>query len=760
MRPLALYTLALALLAAPGAHAQWQPAGPYATTVTQIVRNDRFVYAGTRESGGVYRSADGGLTWTRGANRGLVTDRDSIGPQVLGLAATATSVIADTGNDGGPASFLRSRDHGATWTRLSTLPTAEAYTTAGVQWIGLGGDTLVAHQVYNSLDYSSRIHVSTDGGDTWTARPDAISQTILRVGRALVSTYTSPFAAGVLVSEDLGQTWTPRPHPRVSPTTSTLTLPLTAGDGRLALVQSGQLFLSSDLGQTWATRALPRFVDGLNVAYNGLALGGGTLLLYGHYGFVGTAVGLPVGFVSTDEGATWTRLPDPPLSFAYGERTTGDKAFPMAHSGQRFLHGSLNTGLTTSADGVTWRAAGPMGLATAPWQGAVLTAAAAAQNRLLANLTSWTLRSEDGGASWRYVYTLNRAFSDLLARGDSVVLGATTQGVLASADGGLTWTTRTGTGNRTWLRQGPGTRVYAARQASSSPDKMSYSDDGGHTWTNVSTFPQTVQAFDVGGGRLVASGSPSTLNRYVYVSSDGGATWQQAPDSVRGETVAATATAVFASRSGPLFSGGAWVYDEPMHRSRDGGATWERVGRTLPHGASLLRAQDGLLLAAAPEFVAVSTDDGTTWRTPPTTLLQDLGLAYTPTHLLVHRDTVYVGLTAGRRPSGFYKRALADFVAVPTAADGPEAARGVALSVSPNPAGARATVRVSLPRPAHARLAVYDVLGREVARLHDGPMGEGETTLVWTGGVPEGLYLVRLVSGGTVQTVRLVRAGR
>ena len=52
-------------------------------------------------------------------------------------------------------------------------------------------------------------------------------------------------------------------------------------------------------------------------------------------------------------------------------------------------------------------------------------------------------------------------------------------------------------------------------------------------------------------------------------------------------------------------------------------------------------------------------------------------------------------------------------------------------------------------------VAVYDVLGRRVAVLHDGPVAAGETErLRLTGqGLASGVYLVRVV-GERFQTVR------
>src|SRR5690606_25403792 len=75
----------------------------------------------------------------------------------------------------------------------------------------------------------------------------------------------------------------------------------------------------------------------------------------------------------------------------------------------------------------------------------------------------------------------------------------------------------------------------------------------------------------------------------------------------------------------------------------------------------------------------------------------------------------------------------------------PEAASpaALALSVAPNPAASEATVRFELPGPGAVRLTVYDVLGREVARLVDGPLPAGpQAVRLATRGLAPGLYPV------------------
>lgn len=66
----------------------------------------------------------------------------------------------------------------------------------------------------------------------------------------------------------------------------------------------------------------------------------------------------------------------------------------------------------------------------------------------------------------------------------------------------------------------------------------------------------------------------------------------------------------------------------------------------------------------------------------------------------------------------------------------------------PNPFNPQTTISFVLPGAAHARLAVYDVLGRQVAVLTDGVRPAGKHSLSFDGtGLPSGLYLYTLETG-------------
>jgi uncharacterized membrane protein len=69
----------------------------------------------------------------------------------------------------------------------------------------------------------------------------------------------------------------------------------------------------------------------------------------------------------------------------------------------------------------------------------------------------------------------------------------------------------------------------------------------------------------------------------------------------------------------------------------------------------------------------------------------------------------------------------------------------LALSAYPNPTRASATAGIALPEASDVRAEVFDVLGRRVATLHEGPLAAGFHPLpLRTAALPAGLYVVRV----------------
>ena len=83
---------------------------------------------------------------------------------------------------------------------------------------------------------------------------------------------------------------------------------------------------------------------------------------------------------------------------------------------------------------------------------------------------------------------------------------------------------------------------------------------------------------------------------------------------------------------------------------------------------------------------------------------------------------------------------------------------------TPNPTRADATIRFTTGSGGPVSIAIYDVAGRLVRRLGDGPLAPGEHALAWDGrddqgrGVAAGVYMIRIAAPGGTATHKLLLA--
>ena len=94
--------------------------------------------------------------------------------------------------------------------------------------------------------------------------------------------------------------------------------------------------------------------------------------------------------------------------------------------------------------------------------------------------------------------------------------------------------------------------------------------------------------------------------------------------------------------------------------------------------------------------------------------------------------------------------------------DGPLPARVAWREPFPNPARATTRLHLDLPRDAHVRVSVHDLLGRRVRTLNDGLLAAGPHEWDWRGTddagsrVPVGIYQVRAIVDGVASTRSVV----
>jgi cyclomaltodextrinase / maltogenic alpha-amylase / neopullulanase len=104
---------------------------------------------------------------------------------------------------------------------------------------------------------------------------------------------------------------------------------------------------------------------------------------------------------------------------------------------------------------------------------------------------------------------------------------------------------------------------------------------------------------------------------------------------------------------------------------------------------------------------------------------------------------------------------LADHVVeVPTSVDPASTlpAAGLLAENYPNPFGSTTAIIYTLPHAGHVRIAVYDLLGREVALLDDGVRTVGRHEITFgASGLAGGVYFARLDFGGQVRAIRMIK---
>lgn len=191
---------------------------------------------------------------------------------------------------------------------------------------------------------------------------------------------------------------------------------------------------------------------------------------------------------------------------------------------------------------------------------------------------------------------------------------------------------------------------------------------------------------------------------------------------------------------------------------------------------------DGLkLVVACEDDATVHVIDTTDWSTTVIALdasadprdvdiLDSAGYAYVPGGTITATDPVYVIELAGETlkdsfPVGGNPNVVAVQAQVTSATTGVHdgvMVPALRLECHPNPFNPRTTVRYHVPEPCHVELAVYDVSGRRVALLEEGPTDAGDHEASWNGvndeGLPAatGVYFMRLDALGASSTIKSV----
>lgn len=294
---------------------------------------------------------------------------------------------------------------------------------------------------------------------------------------------------------------------------------------------------------------------------------------------------------------------------------------------------------------------------------------------------------------------------------------------------------------------------------------VSISDDAGETWREVwggwDHHGMGVHFFTLDPqdpDRIWSGGEMAIFWPYVLESMDAGEEWRFIPLDLGGDNAVYSAVVDPEDSDVVLLGTEAFIV-----KTTDGGETWRTVFEA-DHGAYVYGMHvsptvDRRVYAAAWRridsqdlIVYVSDDMGETWERVERGLDGQFGVVATDLAVVDGRDVLFLATTE----EGVYRFTAPTAVGVSPVPRLP-GETPLLMQSYPNPVRGETTVDFVLPAATNVRLAIYDLLGREVAVLVNAHLGAGSHRVtVDAGPLAAGVYLYRLEAGSFAAARRFV----
>lgn len=413
--------------------------------------------------------------------------------------------------------------------------------------------------------------------------------------------------------------------------------------------------------------------------------------------------------------------------------------------------------------------------------------------------TGRILKSTDFGVTWKgFPYKTNAALYGIEFKGNNGFAVTSGGDFYFSSDKGKTWVWRSSTGaNNAFAMTFIDENIGFVHKENRHIVKTT---DAGLTWRTVLEPVNFNSRNKVGG---IAFGDSQTGyawmslddygNYYIFKTTDGGETWTQnwngaGPGYISGNLVA------FDNNNVAVLGPDRWILS-----TTDGGITWAQATQTgFPDGfttkdyESVAKVGPSKAYAVGIPFIAYTSDKGQTWSYVDHGLTGIDSSFYTITFyndtlgyigcfdgtivkavlggVSWQADTTYKGrylfYSSGMTPEGrlFFGTSAGVILAGPEIITGlgnntllPE--RIELLQNYPNPFNPETNLSFSLSHPNKIILAVYDVLGKQVAELVNEFKDKGNHSVAFNPakyGLSSGVYFYRLIAGGNSSVKKMI----
>ncbi len=565
------------------------------------------IWAGTQNTRGIFKSIDGGQTWTEMVNgiverhgitfRGITVDPHN--SDIVYAAAELSSFVWNNGQERGGREFdmtagvvYRTTDGGQNWTAI---------------W---RGDNLARYVWIDPRD-SNVIYISTAIFDREAANSNPEGGI--------------PGGVGIVKSTDGGQTWAAANVGLENLYVGTLFMHpenpdiLLAGVGNIQYPEGGGVYISADAGATWQHVLRDGIIESVE-----FAISDPTIAYAGSEGAI---------YRSEDGGFTWQRMTGSSEEWGWGppgvragfpidfqvDPRDANRLFANNYGGGNFL--STDGGRTWEVASQGYTGAQVRDIAVDPTDG----------NRVFAAARSGIFESTDGGNQWTgRSYPPASALEWYVVAIDPTdaqhILAANNWNgtILRSMNGGDAWTSVTqhlGHG-KSWraivFAPSEPTTVYAGTSAFHSAGTLSddipaagiyVSHDSGQNWVSANdTITQdanvTALAVAPDNPRVVYA---ATGNYDLLKTTDGGQTWNELNLGLS-TTLPALAVAVHPTDSNIVFVG---LDRASIRRSADAGSTWIASSAGMEPEASI---SDIIFYSTNPQIMYAADRTGGVYR--------------------------------------------------------------------------------------------------------------------------------------------------
>ncbi len=694
---------------APGVE-EWTGTGPWGGNVKALVTafsDDSIVLVGcgfsmTPDAGGVFRSTDGGVSWSETELFPIpVNDICSGGPQAPNTfyAGTRTGLYI-------------SEDLGVTWTTVSGMSSSYV--------IGIGASSGDSDILIAGLSSNSGIRRTDDGGASFSevglssgfmkgfgCDPDHSDTMYVAMSGMDYSLYRST---------DAGLSWSP-----IGPAGSgwgVLVAPFGNGETILVTTSDG-FYMTENYGADWALVAAgssyaPAVCDGTNLYAPVISAGG--------------------VYESTDQGETWSLNAQGIVGSYWQAGAACSTGYIAGHYGGVYRTPGTGEEYTVSQNGI----GNGYFHATSYTEG---------NNTLLAGGEHHGLwKSTDLGASWNIVFPGpgNWSIYDIAPQSNLYYSGdvryaATGDGVYRSDDAG-----------DTWAPAGlSGTQISSVAFDPADPDiawagtataGVHYTTNGGGTWTAGTGFPfalyPSIDLFIHENGDIRIFVAFQQSGAGVYYSDDGGV-------SYTGVAISGSYHPDISVNDNALSPSAYVATDSGIWRSSDLGESWTPCEGSSGLMWEVLGTQDV-------DVFAGGNGNGIYWS-------PDCGYGWEPLNTGIE-DKVVWDITYGGAPNQIFA-SLRGFGVVELTDDqlGIEEAVGNSLlTIQPltNPVTSSVNFRVTGMENSTGELSVYSPVGRVICRQ----LINCDTGFHWQPNedTPAGVYLVRLTSDESTASSKVV----